>query len=166
MSDLNQRLEQARAEVAKLERQAAAATCAEVGHRWKQVGGRNAACDLEGCDCSLPVNECEVCGDCDYGENAEAQEQLRRCTEAEMFRDPDHEHRACAVCGAKTNDEAGKLCHSYHLPSGDYACHGSPEEESYPDGRLRFLSEIGIANINKWVDEMVAADRAEKEAKA
>lgn len=52
------------------------------------------------------------------------------------------------------------------LPSGDYACHGSPEELSYPDGRLRFLSEIGMTNINAWVEEMVAAERAQKETKA
>ena len=158
-----ERLEAARAEVARLEREVAGAPCAEVGHRWKHIGGRNAGCEHSGCSCSVPVHECQVCGDCDYGNNAEANGVKRSCTEQMMLEDADYENRACDVCGAKTDDEAGKLCHSYQLPSGDYACNGSPEEESYPDGRLRFMSEIGIAKINAWIDEMVAADRAASE---
>ncbi|EHK57725.1 hypothetical protein MAXJ12_08379 [Mesorhizobium alhagi CCNWXJ12-2] len=150
-------MEAARAEVSRLEREAAAATCAEIGHSWKSIGGCNAACENIDCGCSVPVHECEVCGDCDYGQNAEADEVKRTCTEQMMLDEPDYENRACDVCGAKTDDEAGKLCKSYQLPSGDYACNGSPEDESYPDGRLRFLSEVGIAGINAWVDEMVAA---------
>lgn len=166
MTGLIDRLEAARAEVSRLEREAAAATCAEVGHRWKHIGGSNASCERSDCGCSVPVHECEVCKDCDYGDNAEAKEVRRSCTEQMMLDDPDHEHRACDVCKATRDDEAGKLCRPHQLPSGDYACFGSPEEESYPDGRLRFISEIGIAKINAWVEEMVAADRAEKEAKA
>lgn len=76
---LGDRLEAARAEVARLERQIAASTCAEVGHRWKSLGGANAGC-CDDCHCSVPVHECEVCGDCDYGDNAEAAEIKRTCT--------------------------------------------------------------------------------------
>lgn len=76
-------LEDAKAEVARLERAVAAAPCAEVGHRWKFVGGKNAGCgenDWEhGCNCSVPVYECEACGDCDYGDNDEAREIIAKC---------------------------------------------------------------------------------------
>lgn len=75
--------------------------------------------------------------------------------------DTHYEHRACTVCGARTDDEAGKLCRSYQLPSGDYTCNGGAEEEAYEDGRLRFLSAEGMAAINAWVDEQVAQDIAE-----
>jgi hypothetical protein len=51
------------------------------------------------------------------------------------------------------------MCMSYQLPSGDYACAGQPEEESYSDGRLRFLSQAGIDAINEWVEEEVRKDR-------
>lgn len=61
----------AEASLAALKRLAATATCAEVGHRWKFIGARNAGCDRD-CQCSVPVNECEACGDCDYGAPAEA----------------------------------------------------------------------------------------------
>lgn len=62
---------EAEAKLAELRRRAATATCAEVGHRWKTVGGRNAGCSPD-CSCSVTVSECEVCGDCDYGEPEEA----------------------------------------------------------------------------------------------
>ena len=75
------------------------------------------------------------------------------------FNDPHYEHRACEVCGATNDDEAGKRCQSYQIPSGDYVCPGHCEEESYPDGRLRFLSQVGIESINAWVDEQVAEMR-------
>jgi hypothetical protein len=31
------------------------------------------------CSCSVPVHECAVCGDCDYGDNPEADQTVRRC---------------------------------------------------------------------------------------
>lgn len=74
--------------------------------------------------------------------------------------DPHYEHRACSICGAKTEDEAGNLCQSYQIPSGDYTCNGGAEDEAYPDGRLRFLSAKGLAAIDAWVDEQVAKDQA------
>lgn len=76
-----------------------------------------------------------------------------------MFDDPHYEHRACAVCGATTEDDAGTRCQQYQLPSGDYCCPGHSEEESYPDGRLRFLSQVGIDAINAWVESEVAKMR-------
>ncbi len=79
MADLQQQLDEAEAHVAQLKRQMAAAPCAEVGHRWKHIGGMNCGCD-DGW-CSLPVHECTVCGDCDYGENAEAHQKRADCAE-------------------------------------------------------------------------------------
>ncbi|KAA0571114.1 hypothetical protein [Azospirillum sp. Sh1] len=66
------------AKLAQLRQQLAAAPCAEVGHRWKHVGGANAGCGPD-CGCSVPVHRCEACGDCDYGENEEAREKLAAC---------------------------------------------------------------------------------------
>jgi hypothetical protein len=48
----------------------------QVGHDWQSIGGCNAGCH-ELCACSVPVNACKVCGDCDYGANSDA-EQIRR----------------------------------------------------------------------------------------
>lgn len=50
-------------------------SCAVLGCEWQSTGGMNAGCS-EWCSCSVPVNECPFCGDCDYGENDEA-EQIR-----------------------------------------------------------------------------------------
>lgn len=80
MTGLVDRLNDARAEVSRLERQMAAATCAEVGHRWVSIGGCNAGCEPN-CCCSVPVHECSVCKDCDYGENEEAKIIRKRCDE-------------------------------------------------------------------------------------
>lgn len=77
MSSLNEQLEAARAEVARLERQIIAAPCHEVGHRWVQLGGANCGCEDGGC--SVPVMSCKVCGDCDYGINEEATEIRAEC---------------------------------------------------------------------------------------
>lgn len=52
--------------------------CEVLGHVWKHRGGRNCGCD-DRAGCSVPVHECEACGDCDYGENEEADEIRRRC---------------------------------------------------------------------------------------
>jgi hypothetical protein len=42
--------------------------CAELGHRWKSIGGR--ACPFGECGHSQAVHECESCGAIDYGENS------------------------------------------------------------------------------------------------
>jgi hypothetical protein len=73
-------------ESARLKRAIASAPCAEVGHRWKFVGGCNACCSDE-CNCSVPVHECEVCGDCDYGENEEAREIIAKCEARHEIKD-------------------------------------------------------------------------------
>jgi hypothetical protein len=67
-----------------------------------------------------------------------------------------YEHRACEVCGARTDDEAAKLCKQFSDPTGEYHCHGGAEGESYPDGRLRFMSDAGFAAQDAWVDEEIA----------
>lgn len=82
MADLARRLHDARAEVRRLEQQAAAATCAELGeHDWQMIGGRNAAChdDPSLCNCSVPVHQCSRCGDCDYGDNPEGERIVANC---------------------------------------------------------------------------------------
>lgn len=53
--------------------------CRTLGHVWRNVGGVNCGCK-DG-SCSIPVRECEACGEWDYGENAEAEEIRRRCEE-------------------------------------------------------------------------------------
>lgn len=71
--DLAARLASARAEVARLEREMAGATCAEAGcHRMEFIGCANAGCGESDCSCSVPVHQCSVCGDSDYGDNREA----------------------------------------------------------------------------------------------
>lgn len=43
-------------------------------------GGTNAGCgDL--CICSVPVYVCELCGDCDYGDNDEALAIVEKCND-------------------------------------------------------------------------------------
>lgn len=78
--DVREELERAKNEVARLERIVATRPCAEVGHRWKHIGGSNAGCEKD-CACSIPVYTCEVCKDCDYGENEEAREVRADCAE-------------------------------------------------------------------------------------
>lgn len=53
--------------------------CLLLGHVWVSTGGRNCGCE-DGC-CSVPVHECEVCGDCDYGDNEEASIIIAKCDE-------------------------------------------------------------------------------------
>lgn len=80
MADLDAQLEAARAEVARIQREIAAGPCRTHGHHWTSLGGTNAACS-EDCSCSVPVNFCSKCGDCDYGESDEADEVRRKCKE-------------------------------------------------------------------------------------
>ena len=52
--------------------------CSVLGHKWKHIGGCNCGCDGGG-NCSVPVHECEVCGDCDYGDNEDATATRAAC---------------------------------------------------------------------------------------
>lgn len=79
-------LAEAEALADRLRRQIAAAKCTEVGHRWKHIGGKNCGCEGVDADgskwhgsCSVPVYECEVCKDCDYGDNQEARDHKTAC---------------------------------------------------------------------------------------
>ena len=45
--------------------------CNILGHRWRFSGGASRTLS-SGNYCSVPVYECDACGDCDYGENEEA----------------------------------------------------------------------------------------------
>ena len=72
-------LAEARANVARLERAALTARCAEIGHDMHSIGGVN--CETAGgCgDCSVAVNECRRCGACDYGVGDEQLRDVERC---------------------------------------------------------------------------------------
>ena len=77
MPQLADKLEAARAEVARLERIAATASCRDEGCDMQHAGGRNCGCDDGGC--SVPVYVCTRCGDSDYGDNPEAAERRADC---------------------------------------------------------------------------------------
>lgn len=95
---LGQKLDEARAEVARLERQAVAATCAELGrHTWVSIGGCNCGC-FETSACSVPIHECTVCGTSDYGENDEAAAIRSVCPCPEEY---DAELRLALTAGSK-----------------------------------------------------------------
>jgi len=53
--------------------------CDVLGHVWVHVGGRWCGCEGSHRECSVPVHECSACGDCDYGDNAEAAEIKLDC---------------------------------------------------------------------------------------
>ncbi len=52
-------------------------SCSVLGHKWKSEGGRWCGC-RDG-RCSVPVHECEACGDCDYGDNEDADDVRAEC---------------------------------------------------------------------------------------
>jgi hypothetical protein len=75
---LSARLDAARAEVAKLEREAAHATCVELGDcDMRSAGGGNCGCP-DG-SCSVPILRCARCGGYDYGDNQEANDKRATC---------------------------------------------------------------------------------------
>lgn len=76
-------LEDAKARVTTLQRQYKQASCLEVGHDWQSFGGANAGCS-DWCACSVPVNVCSKCGDCDYGDNDDAEEVRENCYQKEQ----------------------------------------------------------------------------------
>lgn len=53
--------------------------CHILGHKWKFYGGANCGCP-DGW-CSVSVHKCAACGDCDYGDNDEANEKRAYCQE-------------------------------------------------------------------------------------
>lgn len=55
--------------------------CVSGNHDWRFIGGRNADCERGAmdCGCSIPVHECARCGDCDYGDNDEADQVRANC---------------------------------------------------------------------------------------
>lgn len=53
--------------------------CDVLGHKWLHRGGMNCGCESGAC--SVPVHECDGCGDCDYGDNPEAEEIRNHCEE-------------------------------------------------------------------------------------
>ena len=77
-------LERAEAEAARLRREIAQGPCREYGHEWQSLGGTNAGCG-DDCACSAPVHVCTKCGDCDYGDNPEANAAREIC--AALYQD-------------------------------------------------------------------------------
>lgn len=61
-----------------LDKAIAAALCGDGDHKWKFIGCAGCSCDDIG-GCSLPVHECENCGDCDYADNEESAEIRAKC---------------------------------------------------------------------------------------
>jgi hypothetical protein len=51
--------------------------CNIIGHKWIFAGGANCGC-ADG-SCSVPVHQCDRCGDYDYGENEEAKSVRAEC---------------------------------------------------------------------------------------
>jgi len=80
MSALVEKLAEIEAQAAQIRREIAQGPCREYGHTWRHLGGANAGCGPD-CGCSVPVHQCEKCGDCDYGDTPEADETRRRCLE-------------------------------------------------------------------------------------
>jgi hypothetical protein len=75
--NLAEQIKAKRAELQVLERRAAFATCIDLGHDWESTGGCNCGCERG--YCSMPVNVCRRCGDCDYGYNDEAISIRQNC---------------------------------------------------------------------------------------
>lgn len=86
MSTLREDLANAEAKVEALKREIAGSACREAGHVWKHVAGRNAGCSDSLCCCSIPVHECDICGDSDYGDNAEARKIISDCAMEDRLR--------------------------------------------------------------------------------
>ena len=55
------------------------------GHRWRHIGGCNCGCHPDA-QCSMPVHQCDVCGDVDYADNAEAAQQRAACPDVDECR--------------------------------------------------------------------------------
>lgn len=83
-ANLLAKLERAEADVARLRREIAQGPCREYGHDWQFLGGANAGCGPD-CACSVPVQVCAKCGDCDYGDNPEANAAREIC--AALYQD-------------------------------------------------------------------------------
>lgn len=103
MGALADQIEEARNRLAQLERQAKHASCRDLGHDWRMIGGKNAGCGCDGCGCSVPVNECVRCGDCDYGDNDEAVRTVKECNE----RYEADEHQVQLIRAARQLEQEG-----------------------------------------------------------
>lgn len=80
MTNLAEQIAAAEAHLTQLRQKALSATCAELGHDWKHIGGCNCGCYPDAC-CSIPVHECTRCHIPDYGDNQEAKDHIIDCRE-------------------------------------------------------------------------------------
>lgn len=83
--ELARQIEEAEAHLFQLRQRAATASCHDLGHDWRLEGGKNAYCCDEGCGCYVPVYTCNRCGNCDYGDNEEAEEIMAKCSERKYW---------------------------------------------------------------------------------
>jgi len=72
----------------------------EAGHDWQSIGGCNAGCHAM-CACSVPVLQCSRCGDCDYGDNEDAEQTRWHCAAlwgapAERFDESHHDQQGAS----------------------------------------------------------------------
>jgi len=78
VATLAEELAKAEARVQALKTAINQGPCLEYGHDWNSIGGACAGCSND-CCCSVPVNVCSKCGDCDYGDNQEADQIKAEC---------------------------------------------------------------------------------------
>jgi hypothetical protein len=79
----------------------------ENGHEWFSHGGCNAGCHDEYCSCSVPVNVCHRCGDCDYGQNEEAEQIKAEC--AALWGEPARRFSEDALARYRYEDAAPEI---------------------------------------------------------
>lgn len=75
---LEQKLAALEAAAASVRREIANGPCLGFGHDWVFAGSSNLGCHAD-CACGGPVYSCSKCGDCDYGDNSEADELRAEC---------------------------------------------------------------------------------------
>lgn len=54
--------------------------CRFGAHRWRFIGCKPCDCSYQSAyGCSVPVYTCDICNDCDYGDNDEARKVKLEC---------------------------------------------------------------------------------------
>lgn len=85
-TDIREEIADTQARLDMLKKQLAEGSCTDIGHDWQSIGGCNCGCHPDAC-CSVPVLQCTRCGDCDYGDGTEANEQRERCLARKDYED-------------------------------------------------------------------------------
>lgn len=85
-TDIREEIADTQARLDVLKKQLAEGSCTDIGHDWQSIGGCNCGCHPDA-GCSVPVLQCTRCGDCDYGDGTEANEQRSRCLARKDYED-------------------------------------------------------------------------------